>query len=249
MSTSTTHMIRRRDGVRAEMTKIITHPSTLAALGGAFIANLLLAAIDTSGVTFYVGSSDGPSSISEFGLVMLVPLYAFLVIPAYAAASEYQGGQLRMSLVATPHRGAFVAAKLVAVSAVATIGALIVIAPARIVMGVAEGLSVAAVSAACGAWFLAYVFMSLVAFGLAGVMRSAISALGILIALPIVIATGVLQWPAGLRFLPEQAALSLVGTPQFEVNALPAAMAATTLATWSALAVASYALTLTRRDA
>lgn len=70
-----------------------------------------------------------------------------------------------------------------------------------------------------------------------------------MIALPVVIATGILQWSDGLRFLPDQAALSLIETPQFDVHEIPPGLAATVLAIWSVVAVSAYAFSVTRRDA
>ncbi|SDN36726.1 hypothetical protein SAMN05216355_102126 [Actinomyces ruminicola] len=90
--------------------------------------------------------------------------------------------------------------------------------------------------------------MSVIAFGLAGLLRSAIAALGILITVPIIVGTGILQWPQVLRLLPDQAALSLLGAPGYDVTALPPAAAALVLATWAGLCLAAYALALIRRD-
>ena len=88
-----------------------------------------------------------------------------------------------------------------------------------------------------------------IGFGLAGVLRGAIAPLGIMIALPIVVATGILQWPAGIRLLPDQTALSLVGTPGYDVTELPPGAAALVLIAWTILAVSAYGIALARRDA
>ena len=65
----------------------------------------------------------------------------------------------------------------------------------------------------------------------------------------LLVGTGILQWPRVLRFLPDQAALSLLGTPGYSVTALPAATAALTLTTWAAVCLAAYATALVCRDA
>ncbi|QPL05528.1 ABC transporter [Actinomyces respiraculi] len=241
--------IRWRDTVRSEITKITTHPATFLMLVIAVAANLLLAAIDASGVTFYTGDPSGPSSLSDFGVVMIAPLYAFLVIPVWAAATEYHGGQLRMSLSATPQRGRFILAKLAATLTIVSVAAVVAIVPARLVVGVTDGMGPVAVLMSCIQWTVAYVLMSLVAFGLAGILKNTVAPLGIMIALPVVIATGILQWPDGLRFLPDQAALSLVGTPQFDVHEIPPPVAAAVLVIWACVAVAAYAFSVTRSDA
>ena len=69
------------------------------------------------------------------------------------------------------------------------------------------------------------------------------------IATPVVVGTGILQWPRVLRFLPDQAALSLLGTPGYSVTALPTAAAALALTIWAAVCLAAYAATLIHRDA
>lgn len=242
-------VIRQRDVLAAEVTKIITNPATILMLAITVAANLLLASIDASGVTFYTGSAQGPSSLSSFGIVMLVPIYAFLVLPVYAAASEYRGGQLRISLTATPDRGTFVLAKLAAMLGVVVVAAFVALVPARLVIGFADGLGAGELLLDAGAWIAVYLLMSLTAFGLAGILRSTIAPLGIMIALPIVVATGIIQWPAGIRFLPDQASLSLLGTPGYEVTELPPGIAALVLTAWAVLLVAAYAFALIRRDA
>ena len=129
------------------------------------------------------------------------------------------------------------------------IAAIIATVPARLVIGIAAGNGAGDLLLDCIRWVAAYVFMSVIAFGLAGILRSAIATLGIMIGLPIVIATGILQWPDGIRFLPDQAALSLVGTPGYDVTELPPAIAALTLLAWSIIATAAYASAVIRRDA
>ncbi|MFW5418472.1 ABC transporter [Nocardiopsis sp. CNT-189] len=241
--------IRRRDVIAAEAVKIATDPIAIALLAAAAAVNTLLAVIDASGTTFYTGGAREPSTLSSFGTLMLAPVYAFLVLPVYAAAGEYRGGQLRMSLTATPDRRVLLLGKVAAMIAAALAAAVIALAPARLIIGVSAGPGAGGLLLDLGRWVAVYVLMSAVAFGLAGLLRSAIAPLGILVTLPVVVATGVLQWPAGLRFLPDQAALSLVGTPAYDVHELPPGTAALTLALWALLSLAGYGAALIRRDA
>ncbi|WP_218961769.1 hypothetical protein [Actinomyces ruminis] len=107
MSTARPLPIRRRDIVAGEVTKLVTAPSTLIMVAVATCANLVLAVVDVSGVGFYTHPDQvEPASISSFGMVMFAPVYAFLVLPVYAAAGEHRGGQLRMTLLAVPDRRA-----------------------------------------------------------------------------------------------------------------------------------------------
>lgn len=249
MTAAVPPMIRRRDIIRAEITKIMTHPATSLMLVITVAANLLLASIDASGVMFYTGDPEGPSTLSGFGVVMIAPLYGFLVIPVWAAASEHHGGQLRMTLAAIPQRGRFVCAKLTAMLTIVIVAAVMAVVPARLVICVADGLGSRAVLINCIQWTAAYVLMSVVAFGFAGVLKNTVAPLSIMIALPVMVATGIVQWPAGLRFLPDQAALSLVETPQFDVNEIPPVLAAVVLTVWAGAAVAVYTFSAIRSDA
>lgn len=242
-------LIRLRDAFTAEVTKIITNPTTILMLTITLAANLILGGIDASGVTFYTGGPQDPSTLSSFGIVMLTPIYAFLVLPVHAAASEHRGGQLRISLTATPDRGTFVLAKLTAMIGVIIIAAIIALVPARLVIAFSDGLGTKGLLIDTGRWITVYALMSLIVFGLAGLLRSAIAALGIIIALPIILATGILQWPAGVRFLPDQASLSLLGTPGYDVTELRPGTAGLVLIAWAMTSVAVYAFALIRRDA
>lgn len=97
-------------------------------------------------------------------------------------------------------------------------------------------------------WTIAYVFMSVIAFGLAGIFKSSVVSLGILVSLPMVVATGVIQWNEGIRFLPDQASLSLLGMPAYDVTEISSATAIFTLSLWSALFVLIYVALFLRRD-
>ena len=239
-----------RDTVTAEIIKMTTAPSARIMLAVALTANLALAAIDASPVGFYTHPGQRePASISSFGAVMLAPVYAFLVVAAHAAASEYRSGQLRITLVAMPNRRSLLAGKIAAMLIVATTGVVIALVPARLIIGISDHLGAGAILLDIARWAAAYLFMSTIAFGLAGLLRSSAAALGILITTPVVVGTGILQWPRVLRFLPDQAALSLLGTPGYSVTALPAATAALTLTTWAAVCLAAYATALVCRDA
>ncbi|MFZ2751239.1 MAG: hypothetical protein WAZ15_13170, partial [Propioniciclava sp.] len=165
-----------------------------------------------------------------------------------AAASEYQGGQLRMSLTATPDRNRLVICKLAALTLVVLPGALLTLIPARLILGFHNGLPVAELLTDVVRWTAVYLLMSLVAFGLATVLRSAIAPLSLLGALAVFVNAGFLPWPEGLRFLPDQAAMNMLGTPSSEVTVLPPAIGALTLTLWALVATAGHAVTLARRD-
>ena len=66
--------------------------------------------------------------------------------------------------------------------------------------------------------------------------------------LPMVVATGVIQWNEGIRFLPDQASLSLLGMPAYDVTEISSATAIFTLSLWSALFMLIYVALFLRRD-
>lgn len=117
------------------------------------------------------------SRLSNFGMVMLAPLYAFLVIPVWAAATEYPVGQVRMALTATPRRTTLALAKLVATVIVVLTAGIIAIVPARITICVAHGLNAAELAMNCIQWVTVYVLISLIAYGLAGMLRGTVAPL------------------------------------------------------------------------
>ena len=201
--------IRNRDLIFAECIKMLTDPVVPYFALITLVLNILLSAIDASGMTFYTGASSEPSSLSSFGVVMFAPIYAFLVLPVYAAAGEY---------------------------------------PGRFIISFANngGLMEFMQDEVC--WTIAYVFMSVIAFGLAGIFKSSVVSLGILVSLPMVVATGVIQWNEGIRFLPDQASLSLLGMPAYDVTEISSATAIFTLSLWSALFMLIYVALFLRRD-
>lgn len=153
-----------------------------------------------------------------------------------------------MSLAAVPDRRRLAACKLAALILVALPGALLTLLPTRLVLGLHEGLTAPELATDIGRWIAVYLLMSLIAFGLAAVARSAIASLSILVVVAIFINAGFLQWPEGLRFLPDQAAMSTLGTPAFEVTELPPAVGAFTLVVWAVVSVCCYVIALIRRD-
>ncbi|WP_436536486.1 hypothetical protein [Actinoplanes sp. HUAS TT8] len=191
--------------VLAELTKIRTHPATWIAVGVAVLTALALRPITRT----------GPAD--------LAPAYVLLVIPVFAAGTEYRAGQLRISLVAVPSRHRLFAAKLLATAAVTSAAALL------------TGL---------GASALAGLLLGLTGLGLAVLARSVVTPIVLLVALPVLVSPtlGGL-FPHVIRFLPHEAALSLIGAGPLS---RPAGLAVAT--TWAALAVGAGWATFLRRD-
>ncbi len=240
--------IRIQDVITAEITKIISHPMVIIALAITMIINLGFAIIDAIGISFYTASNQGPATLSDFGVVMFFPIYAFLVLPISAASSEYKEGQFRMTLTAIPNRQTLMTGKFIAMIIAVLSAIIVVLIPPRLIIGISDGLSFGTLILDLSRWMAVYLLMSCIAFGLAGFLRSTIAPLVILIMIPIFVGTGILQWPEGLRFLPDQVSMSLLGTPAYDVTELPAGIAFITLLCWALLWVFTYWLALIRRD-
>ena len=241
--------IRNRDLMASECTKNLTEPAILWFVVTTLALNIILSVVDSSGVTFYTGNSNEPSSLSSFGIVMFSPVYAFLAVPAYAAAGEYRGGQLRMSLVAVPARGRLIFAKIIALFSVVIPGSLLTTFPSRIVAYVAGKIDLTSLIQDEVRWILSYLFMSIISFGLAGIFKSSVISLGILVSLPMVVATGVIQWNEGVRFLPDQLSLSILDMPGYDVTQTSLGPAIFVLLLWSFFFLFTYVILFLRRDA
>ncbi|GAA0338809.1 hypothetical protein ACFQ4Z_07745 [Oceanobacillus oncorhynchi subsp. oncorhynchi] len=241
-------VISLSDVVRSEFTKIISQPTIVLFIVITVILNLGLAILDISGLVFYPGNDMPPSTVADFGIVMFAPIYAFLILPVYAASSEYQGGQNRMTLITVPNRKLLMKGKIAAVGLAVLCGILVAVIPSRLIINILSDVSISYILADITGWTAVYFLMSIIAFGIAEIARSVIVPLSILIMIPIFIATGILQWPEGLRFLPDQASMSLLGTPAYEVTELPPWIAFFTLFVWALICKIAYWLSFLQRD-
>lgn len=226
-----TSVVSVRDATRAEITKGLTQPVIpLVCLVVLVINTALFTLASTDLVRLSAGG--GLIDLSEMGAVMLAPVYAFLIIPAWLAGSEYVDGQLRVTLAAVPDRGRLIAGKLAAAVALVVPGTVIVLLPGRVILAVSKNLSLLAALSDLARWSAAYTLLSFVAYSLAVLVRSRVAPVAILALIPLLIATGVFPFANIVRLLPDQLGLSLVGTPGFDVTALTPAVAAVLLSVW-----------------
>lgn len=233
---------------RAEVTKALTDPAVpRAAVAAAAVATALFA-LAAADVVRLSGGGGGLVRLADLGAVLFAPVYLFLLVPVLVAGGEYASGQYRVTLSAVPDRGRLVVAKLVALGAVVVPAAVLAVLPGRLVVSVSEGLPAGSIALDLIRWVAAYVLMSCVAYGLATLLRSRIAPLAILALVPLLLATGVLPYPTVIRLLPDQLSLSLLGTPGFDVTAVPPGVAAALLALWAGVLLAAQAVAVLRRD-
>lgn len=224
----------------AELTKIRTLPATWLAAAAAMVANTVLGLL-AAGDVVRVGSQDGSVAIGGLGTVMLAPAYIFATVAVLAAGSEHSAGQLRVSLLAVPARARLFATKLAVTAVASLVGAAVVILPGYLIQhGTAAAGLVALVTA--------YLLLALVGFSLAVLSRTVVTPLALLFVAAVLVAPtlrGAL--PEVVRYLPHDAALSLVGMAD-DPGALDRLGGLSVLTAWSAVSVAVAAAVYIRRD-
>lgn len=165
----------------SEWIKIRTLRSLLAALATILAVTALFSALASSDS----GGDDFDPLFSAFFGVSFGQIAA-IAFGTTAVSSEFQGGALRLSLAAVPHRGRWFAAKATAIAVpVLTVGlitGLVTLAVGNAVLGTrADGLSLAEETrgvVGCAAYLT---LMALFAAGLTALLRSGVATLSILV--------------------------------------------------------------------
>jgi ABC-2 type transport system permease protein len=250
--------------VAAEWTKIWTLRSTVAALAATFVVTVGLsylvalsfrsslptlpperrATFDPLFPTFY------PLTLSQLAIVV----FAVLVV-----ANEYSTGTIHLSLAAVPRRGVFYGAKLVA-AILPIVGITLLTVPAGFAAAQAGlgpyGVSFddAGVGTAVAGACLYLPLISLVAMGVATLLRTPTRGLGVLIPLLFIGAQGLGNVP-GIKivtqYLPDQAGtviMHITGPPGSSRDYGPWTGVGI-LALWAVVALVAGYLTLRKRDA
>jgi ABC-2 type transport system permease protein len=230
--------VRLTDLLRAELSKLRTLPTTWTAVILAFLSSALLGLLAVTDVVRVAGPGGG-NPIAGVGIVMLFPAYVLVAVPVFAAGTEYRGGQLRVSLAATPGRHRWFAAKLLVSTATTAAAGLVVALPAHLLQhGTLLDL-------ACRV--PAGLFLGLIGFGFAAIARTVVTPLAVLALLPVLISPLLGRVAPGLvRVLPHEAMLSLAGLPAGPSLSRPAGLAV--LAGWAAAVVAAGWWVTARRD-
>jgi ABC-2 type transport system permease protein len=241
--------IRWADVLRAEVTKIITYPTTVLAVVVVFSLNTAFGVlIATDAVRIAAG--DRIVRLGDLGGVLLTPAYAFVLIAVFAAGTEYQGGQLRVTLAAVPGRARLLAGKLSALLIVVVPAAVVCVLPGRLIAasGGQPPSSPGSLVAALSGWVMVYTALSIIAFGLGVLMKSVVAPVALLTLVPLLAWTGVFQLPEVVRMLPHDASLSLLGTPTSPATTLTPGVAGAVLVLWCLAAALAACIALARRD-
>ncbi|MER7007403.1 hypothetical protein ABT297_30770 [Dactylosporangium sp. NPDC000555] len=239
--------IRLGDVMAAEVTKLRTLPAAWIALGSATVANTALGILARSDAVRVAAHGDAVP-IGRLGTLMLAPVYVFIAITVFATGSEYRGGQLRVSLSAVPRRHRLFLGKL----AVGTAAAVLAAIPAVLPGYLAQHASATAASGRAGelaALLVIYPLLGLVGFGFAILARTVVAPLAVLFIVPVVLSPPLRgAVPSVVRFLPHEAALSLLGMPASPDTTLDRPVGLLVLAAWATLSVLTAWAVFTRRD-
>jgi len=210
----------------AELVKIGTAPGAWVALAAAVAFDAALGALARSGAVVSMGTT-----VSLGGDGTLAAVHPFVAIAVFAAGDEYRCGQLGVSLLAVPRRTRLFGAKLAATVVVAGVGAAVAVLPGCLQRP--DGSAVPRVAA--------YVLLSLVGFGLAGVTRSVVTPLVLLVVVPVLVSPALgAVFPTLVEYFPYEAARSMLGEPR-DVGTVVAAG-------WALVSVTAAWACVVRRD-
>nr|WSY56650.1 ABC transporter permease subunit [Streptomyces sp. NBC_00886] len=232
----------------SEWIKIRTLRSQVVALATILAVTALFSALassDTGGDDFdplfavFFGVSFGQIAAIAFGTT--------------AVSSEFQGGALRLSLAAVPHRGRWFAAKATAIAvpvfAVGLVTGVVTLAVGKAVLGAkADGLGWADQVRGVVGCAVYLTLMALLAGGLTALLRSGAATLGILIPFLLIVSFVVGDMSSGIAdLLPDRA--GQVALHETWDGAMGPWTGLAVTALWAAAALGAGAWSVRRRDA
>lgn len=232
----------------SEWIKIRTLRSLLAALATILAVTVLFSALASSDS----GGDDFDPLFSAFFGVSFGQIAA-IAFGTTAVSSEFQGGALRLSLAAVPHRGRWFAAKATAIAVpVLTVGlitGLVTLAVGNAVLGTrADGLSLAEETRGVVGCAVYLTLMALFAAGLTALLRSGVATLSILVPFLLIVSFVVGDMSNNIAdVLPDRAGQVVLHETWDGALGPWTGLAVTGL--WTAAALAAGAWSVRRRDA
>ena len=232
----------------SEWIKIRTLRSQVAALAAIVLLTALfsaLAASDTGGDDF------DPLFAVFFGVTF--GQIAAIAFGTTAVSSEFQGGALRLSLAAVPHRGRWFAAKATAIAvpvfAVGLVAGVVTLAVGKTVLGAeADGLGWAEQMRGVVGCAVYLTLMALLAAGLTALLRSGVATLSTLIPFLLIVSFVVGDASSDLAdLLPDRA--GQVALHETWTGAMGPWTGLGVTALWTAAALAAGTWSVRRRDA
>jgi ABC-2 type transport system permease protein len=232
----------------SEWIKIRTLRSQVAALAMILAVTALFSALASSDTG---GDDFDPLFAVFFGVAF--GQIAAIAFGTTAVSSEFQGGALRLSLAAVPHRGRWFAAKATAIAvpvfAVGLVTGGVTLAVGRAVLGTeADGLGAAEQVRGVVGCAVYLTLMALLAAGLTAVLRSGVATLSIVIPFLLIVSFVVGDASSDLAdLLPDRA--GQVALHQTWDGAMGPWTGLGVTVLWAAAALAAGAWSVRRRDA
>lgn len=232
----------------SEWIKIRTLRSQVAALAMILVATVVFSALASSDTG---GDDLDPLFAVFFGVTF--GQIAAIAFGTTAVSSEFQGGALRLSLAAVPHRGRWFAAKATAIAvpvlAVGLVTGLVTLTVGKAALGSkADGLGWAEQARGVVGCAVYLTLMALFAAGLTALLRSGAATLGILIPFLLIVSFVVGDMSNDIAdLLPDRAGqVALYATWD---GAMGPWTGLGVTALWAAAALAAGAWSVRRRDA
>ncbi|MBM7789189.1 hypothetical protein [Tenggerimyces flavus] len=236
--------------VRAEWTKLWSLRSTVACA--------LVTVVLTVGITALLswamasgnageGASASAAELASVGATF--GQFGLLALAALVITSEFANGSIRVTLAATPSRWRLVTAKAVVVAVVTFVSALVAVVLATLVAAPILGVSATSVLPSGAKAAAAMTLMGLVVLGMGALLRSTagtiVTAVAMLFA-PLIIGGVVSNRVVRtvLDYLPAGLSDGITSAK----DAYAPGLAATLLAVWAVVLLASGGLALARRD-
>jgi len=232
----------------SEWIKIRTLRSQVAALAMILAVTALFSALASSDTG---GDDFDPLFAVFFGVAF--GQIAAIAFGTTAVSSEFQGGALRQSLAAVPHRGRWFAAKATAIAvpvfAVGLVTGVVTLAVGKAVLGAeADGLGGAEQVRGVVGCAVYLTLMALLAAGLTAVLRSGVATLSIVIPFLLIVSFVVGDASSDIAdLLPDRA--GQVALHQTWAGAMGPWTGLGVTALWTAAALTAGAWSVRRRDA
>ncbi|WOX08043.1 ABC transporter permease [Streptomyces sp. N50] len=232
----------------SEWIKIRTLRSQLAALAMILAVTALFSALASSDTG---GDDFDPLFAVLFGVTF--GQIAAITFATNALSSEFQGGALRVSLAAVPHRGRWFAAKATAIAvpvfAVGLVTGVVTLVVGKAMLGAdADGLGRAEQMRGVVGCAVYLTLMALLAAGLTAVLRSGVATLSIVIPFLLIVSFVVGDASSGIAdLLPDRAGQVVLHETWAGAMGPWTGLGVTAL--WTAAALAAGAWSVRRRDA
>ncbi|WP_328684756.1 ABC transporter permease [Streptomyces sp. NBC_00343] len=232
----------------SEWIKIRTLRSQVAALAMILAVTAIFSALASSDTG---GDDFDPLFAVFFGVTF--GQIAAIAFGTTAVSSEFQGGALRLSLAAVPHRGRWFAAKATAIAlpvfAVGLVTGVVTLVVGKAVLGTeADGLGRAEQVRGVVGCAVYLTLMALLAAGLTAVLRSGVATLSIVIPFLLIVSFVVGDASSGLAdLLPDRA--GQVALHETWAGAMGPWTGLGVTASWAAAAPAAGVWSVRRRDA